>query len=192
MDLFLASESPRRRELLGRIVKAFRQESAAVCEVTATDGITPLLAAQLNAAMKAQAVAQQHPESLVIGADTIVVMDGKLYGKPSDLAEAFRFLQSFSGRTHSVITAVALRCSCKALEDDFYAESQVKFHACSAEDINRYLSLVPVLDKAGAYGIQEYAEILVESFSGELENIIGLPIRLLRRHLEQTGYKDLL
>jgi septum formation protein len=192
MDLYLASESPRRRDLLGLIVKEFAQESAAVCEIAAGNGVTPLQAALCNAARKADAVAARHPASWVIGADTVVVMDDKLYGKPADMEEAFRFLQSFAGRTHSVITAVALRRGCCNIKDDFYAESQVKFRNCSEAVIREYLAKVPVLDKAGAYGIQEHGEMLVESFSGELENIIGLPVCALRRHLKEVGFEGLL
>ena len=181
MRLYLASESPRRRVLLERVVGEFAVESAQVDELSASAELTPTEVASYNAAIKADAVARKHPESWVLGADTIVVMADKIYGKPRDLAEAKVFLREFSGREHKVLTAVALRKQSEECKVDFISVSRVRFRELDEEVIEKYLSLVPVLDKAGAYGIQEYGEMLVESWDGELENIIGLPVAELKR-----------
>ena len=188
MRLFLASESPRRRELLKLAVESFEVETASVTEISASESVTPEDAAGCNAALKAEAVACRHRNDLVLGADTVVILDGKLYGKPRDLEQAKEFLRTFSGREHRVVTAVALRHAATDYKDDFIAESRVKFRVLSNEDIASYLALVPVLDKAGAYGIQDHGEMLVESITGELENIIGLPVAELRKHLNGSGF----
>lgn len=187
MRLYLASESPRRRELLARIVEDFAVEKAAVEELSNSGTMTPEELALHNAALKAEFVSARHPENWVLGSDTIVVLDGRIYGKPRDMAEAADFLRQFSGREHRVLTAVALRCGAKAVKSDLVAESHVRFRKLDDDTIAEYLSLVPVLDKAGAYGIQDHGEMLVESIDGELENIIGLPVGALQKRLMELG-----
>ena len=187
MGLFLASESPRRRMLLSELISEFEVEAAAVEEAAAFSAIRPDELALGNARLKADAVARRHPEDWVLGADTIVVLGNEIFGKPSDLAEARSFLQRLSGRQHEVMTAVALINLSAQRKIEFVERSRVQFRDLTQEDIARYLQLVPVLDKAGAYGIQEYGEILVESIEGELANIIGLPVQALSRYLVQIG-----
>ena len=187
MGLFLASESPRRRMLLSELISEFEVEAAAVEEAAAFSALRPDELALGNARLKADAVARRHPEDWVLGADTIVVLGNEIFGKPSDLAEARSFLQRLSGRQHEVMTAVALINLSAQRKIEFVERSRVQFRDLTQEDIARYLQLVPVLDKAGAYGIQEYGEILVESIEGELANIIGLPVQALSRYLVQIG-----
>ncbi len=187
MRLFLASESPRRRELLKNLIADFEVESAEVCELGADCALSPEAIVAHNAAIKAEAVALKHPDAWVLGADTVVAMDGRVYGKPRNMAEAKEFLRSFSGRSHSVLTAVALRCGAAGEKVDFISCSQVVFQKLSEDVIAEYLRLVPVLDKAGAYAIQEYGDMLVESVTGELENVIGLPVAALREQLVNIG-----
>ena len=187
MGLFLASESPRRRMLLSELISEFEVEAAAVEEAAAFSAIRPDELALGNARLKADAVARRHPEDWVLGADTIVVLGNEIFGKPSDLAEARSFLQRLSGRQHEVMTAVALINLSAQRKIEFVERSRVQFRDLTQEDIARYLQLVPVLDKAGAYGIQEHGEILVESIEGELANIIGLPVQALSRYLVQIG-----
>lgn len=170
--------------LLAPLVDDLAVEAAEIDELSASAEMAPSEVAACNAGMKADVVAARHPEDWVIGADTIVVLDGVIYGKPADLKEAAMFLQRFSGREHEVITAVALRRYADRRCYDFTTVSQVRFRNLSCDCIEKYLSLVPVLDKAGAYGIQEYGKMLVESISGELENIIGLPVESLKRAFE--------
>ena len=176
MDLFLASESPRRRELLSGIIKDFKVEAAAVEEAAAFAAIGAESLVEYNARLKANAVAERHPADWVLGADTVVVLDERIFGKPRDMVEAYEFLQILSGKVHKVLTAVCLVNRSLAEQREFVAQSLVRFRQLDEESIKRYLQLVPVLDKAGAYGIQEHGEMLVESIDGELENIIGLPV----------------
>lgn len=169
------------------LVKDFAVEAAEFEELDADAGLPPQAVAAANAAGKADAVAAKHPEDWVLGADTIVVLDGRIYGKPRDLAEARSFLQAFSGRCHECMTAVAIRQKKSNKKIDFVAISQVRFHKLDDRVIDEYLAKVPVLDKAGAYGIQEYGNMLVESIDGELENIIGLPVAALKERLHASA-----
>ena len=187
MRLLLASESPRRRELLRTLANDFTVEGACVEEISSVIGLDPSVVALFNARLKAQAVAEKHPEDWVLAADTIVELDGKVYGKPRDLTEAAKVLQEFSGRSHKVISAVVLVCRNENKGTEFAAVSTVKFRDLSKQDIELYLSQVPVLDKAGSYGIQDKGEMLVESITGELENIIGLPVKALAEEMKKLG-----
>lgn len=187
MGLFLASESPRRRQLLAGLINEFEVEAAAVEEAAAFTAIRPGELAAGNARLKAEAVAEKHPDDWVLGADTIVVLENEIFGKPGDLEQARDFLRRLSGRQHEVLTAVMLINKSQQRQYEFVERSQVIFRELSELDIEKYLQLVPVLDKAGAYGIQEHGEILVESINGELENIIGLPVKALQRYLIMAG-----
>lgn len=187
MGLFLASESPRRRMLLAEVINEFEMEAAAVEEAAAFSAIRPDELALGNARLKADAVACRHPEDWVLGADTIVVLGNEIFGKPADLDEARSFLRRLSGRKHEVMTAVALINWSLQRRFEFVERSQVKFRELTPDDVEHYLQLVPVLDKAGAYGIQEHGEILVESIEGEMANIIGLPVKALSKYLHKAG-----
>ena len=187
MRLFLASESPRRHELLKALAEKFTVEAAQVQEVAAESGCPVEELVRTNAVRKAHAVAALHPEDWVLGADTVVELDGKVYGKPRDLAEAAEVLRTFSGRTHRVITAIALMNKAQSQQSVIAETSFVKFRELSDQDIAYYLSQVPVLDKAGSYGIQEHGELLVEGIEGELENIIGLPVKALAEEMKKMG-----
>lgn len=189
MRLFLASESPRRRELLKKLLSEFEVESAAVEELGSDADLSCEEIAAANAAAKADAVAAKHPGDWVLGADTIVVLEHEMYGKPRNSDDARLFLERFSGKSHNVITAVALRRGCDKRKIDFTAESTVRFRELTPEIIEQYLSLVPVMDKAGAYGIQDHGSMLVESIEGELENIIGLPVEPLKKVLTDIGFE---
>ena len=187
MRLFLASESPRRRELLRTLVKEFTVEGACVDELDGSAALEPTELVLANARLKAEAVSCNHPEDWVLAADTVVVLEGKVYGKPQDLAEAAGVLQEFSGKTHHVITGVVLECRKGNKRSEFTAVSAVRFRKLNKAVIAEYLSQVPVLDKAGSYGIQEHGEMLVEYIDGELENIIGLPVNALAEEMKKLG-----
>ena len=181
--LILASESPRRRELLGKIVEKFEVRSADIEEISS--GAAPFCIPEINAKLKAQAVAQANRDAVVIGADTAIIFENRVIGKPRDAAEAEQILASFSGKTHSVVTGVAIvRNGKQPIEISFSEESLVTFKAVTAEDIRKYLSFVYVLDKAGAYAIQEHSDIIISNYTGSLENIIGLPVEKLKEHLQ--------
>lgn len=181
--VILASESPRRRELLAQIINDFEVRSADIDEISAA--ADPFAVPELNARAKAACVAQKNPDALVIGADTVIIFENKVIGKPRDPDDARRILKAFAGKTHFTVTGVALRRIGKTPLDISYCEvSEVKFKQYTDNTIDRYLSLVHVLDKAGAYALQEHPELIIESYSGEAENIIGLPLLRLKRELD--------
>ena len=188
LPLILASRSPRRRELLRQCNVEFTVEVSPAEELdTASEtGRLP----EINARLKAAAVADNNPEAWVLGADTMIVFNGSAIGKPSDMDEAAQFLRAFSGRTHQVITGMALICRKKNIEEVWSAVSEVTFKELDEKTISCYLEQVEVLDKAGAYAIQEHGELIVEKFSGELENIVGLPLKKLRELLTKYAIGD--
>ncbi len=173
--LILASASPRRRELLASLGVAFEVEVASVEEHEAEDA-DPRDLVRHNAALKADHVAARHPDALVLGADTTVFVDGTVLNKPVDPDDARRMLRMLSGRAHSVFTGLAWRCVSAGLSEDGGVESRVYFRRLDEATIERYLSIAHALDKAGAYGIQEHGEVLIERWEGSLSNIIGLPV----------------
>lgn len=181
--LILASASPRRRELLGKCGYDFVVRTADVEELKSA--AEPRLLPVHNAGLKADAVAEENPADVVIGADTIVLFRGEVIGKPRDLEDARVILRRLSGQTHEVLTGISIRCAGRGWRDDFTATTEVTFRAYSEREMERYLSLVNVLDKAGAYGIQEYGEILLDHLDGDLDNVIGLPCTPLKVHLER-------
>ena len=188
--LILASASPRRRDLLSRRAADLKIHPVDAAEVH--DGAPPRELLARNAAAKADAAAGDFPLDTVIGADTGIVLDDRLIGKPADLADARRILHELSGRTHEVCTAVALR---GARHDDFLVTTRVRFKPLSDDVIEKYLDLVPVLDKAGAYALQDHGDMLVESVEGDRDNVVGLPCaelmkRLGRAHTAWTLFAD--
>lgn len=178
--LILASASPRRRELLATHGVAFSVEEAAVEE--AVSAAEPRKLPEENARLKAEAVAARHPAALVIGADTVVLFRGRIIGKPRDLADAARILRELAGHEHEVVTGVALIGLAAGVRDSFSASTRIRFKPFGEETVRAYLARVPVLDKAGAYALQEHGELLVEAVEGDPDNAIGLPVgELLNR-----------
>ncbi len=175
--MILASQSPRRRELLAREGVVFRVEVRDTEEVHDAS-LAPEQLCAINAAAKAEAVAREFPGEVVIGADTLVFIDGAPLGKPADEVRAIAMLQQLQGRTHSVCTAVAVIMP-DGSRRDFTETSQVTFRPLDEAAIRHYMSLVHVFDKAGAYAIQEHGELIIEAFEGDLDNVIGLPVKRL-------------
>ena len=184
-ELILASGSPRRRELLSEAGLSFQIISPDVDELSG-DGYSPRDLALTNARLKCMAISVARPESMVIGADTVVTLGGKIYGKPLDLKEAAKNLRIFSGRIHEVLTGVVLSCGDQRAE--FVSTSFVKFKDLNELDIEDYLSKVYVLDKAGGYAAQEHRELIIEKFEGDYQNIIGLPVSLVLDQLYKMGF----
>lgn len=184
--LLLASASPRRRELLKSLGIAFEVVTASVVE-NEERGTPPRRMVADNAALKADWVASRNPGAVVLGADTTVALDDEALNKPADLASATRMLRRLSGRTHRVFTGVALRQDERNLRLDDVAVAEVTFKPLSDAEINAYLERVHVLDKAGAYAIQEHGEMLVSSYTGELSTIVGLPLSLAKQFLTRAG-----
>ena len=175
--LILASQSPRRRDLLQREGVEFVVEVLPTGELD-DPTLPPEELCAINAAAKAAAVAAQHPQDTVVGADTLVFIDGHPLGKPADEADAVRMLTELQGRTHCVCTAVAVIMP-GGERRDFAVKSDVTFRRMDAAAIDNYLREVYVLDKAGAYAMQEKSELIVEKVEGDVDNVIGLPVTQL-------------
>ncbi len=144
----------------------------------------PATLAERNAVLKAAAVAA--PDRWTLGADTVVTRAGRIFGKPASLAEAREFLRALSGGMHEVVTGCALLGPGKT-EIVFHETTRVIFRDLSEEEIARYLAEVPVLDKAGAYGLQEKGELLVARVEGSRANVVGLPVERLLPLLRECG-----
>lgn len=182
--VLLASKSPRRVELLRQILPGFETVPSDAVELEdASLGSRRLC--ELNAQRKAMAVAERFPDHLVIGADTLVFLDGESLAKPADLPAARDMLRRLSGRTHEVVTGVCLVLSQAHRMRLFSEVSYVKFRPLNDEAISTYLSRVEVLDKAGGYAVQEHSDIIIERVEGSLTNVIGLPVEAMRAALEQ-------
>ena len=186
-QLILASASPRRSELLERIGLSFRVSPADVEEHNSPDD-GPAQMVINNAGLKADALVSEYPDSLVLGSDTTVALDGIVLNKPVDLDEARSMLKQLSGREHTVYTAIALRWQAGELCDDFVEASQVRFKTLDDDTITMYFQCVNPLDKAGAYGIQSGREMIIEAVDGSVENVMGLPIQALEARLLELGF----
>lgn len=176
--LILASKSPRRRELLSLITTDFEIESADVDE-TLPEGISPQEAVEYLSRIKAEPF--DNGADIVIGADTVVAVDGRILGKPSDRLQAAEMLRSLSGRYHSVFTGVTIIKPEKTVT--FSVETRVKFFDLSEVEINNYTATGECDDKAGAYGIQGKGSLFVEKIDGDYFNVVGLPISKLNKYL---------
>jgi septum formation protein len=180
----LASKSPRRRDLLGLIGVPHEVRPADLDEIRQA-GEAPRQYAVRLAREKAAAI--REPDAVVIGSDTIVVVDGDVLGKPVDESDAARMLRRLSGRTHEVITAVAVAYR-GALESDA-EEVRVTFHAMSEERIAAYVATREPMDKAGAYGIQGFGAVNVARVDGDYFAVMGLPLQRLVRVCERLGLR---
>ena len=184
--LILASASPRRRELLAQLGVPFEVVVADVVEheESTTD---PRVMVAHNAALKADWVAARHPDALVLGADTTVFLDGHALNNPADAAAARAMLRRLSGRTHTVFTGLALRRLSDGVKIDDGVASHVTFKPLDEATIEAYLAQVHKLDKAGGYGIQDHADLIVAGYEGSFTNIIGLPLETTKQLLTRGG-----
>ena len=184
IPVILASQSPRRIELLKTIIKNFRVIPSKADEVCDID-LSPEENAVLLGRGKATWVAKHHPHNLVIGADTMVVLENKIIGKPTDAENARQILRQLSGQEHKVITGVAV------VHSKIFSAvsiSHVRIKSLTQIEINSYVESGEPMDKAGAYAIQGEGSFLVESYSGSYSNIIGLPIDLLKDLLQKLNF----
>jgi septum formation protein len=180
--LILASSSPRRFELLQEIGVPFTVFPSDADEVH-NEQLTAVEVSQLNAYRKARAVAKKCPDALVLGADTLVYLGTKLFGKPADLEDAYRMLKQLQNRRHEVVTGVCLIHLRGHQQKIFYESTNVKFRALGTRQIRDYLTLTSPLDKAGAYAIQEHGDRIVEQIDGSFSNVVGLPVERLQAEL---------
>ena len=172
--IVLASASPRRKELITLISNDVLVHPSDVDE-TVPENMNAEAVPEFLAVKKAAAVAKEFPLDTVIGSDTSVIVDSVILGKPENRDDAKRMLTMLSGKTHKVITGCA----------SFSEVTEVKFHKLNDEEIENYLDKNEYADKAGAYGIQGYASLLIEGINGDYFNVVGLPVSRLNRLLKR-------
>ena len=188
--LVLASGSPRRTELLNS-AGITHQVVVSKGEELKLHPDGPLELVKQNARIKAVEVSNRYPDHLILGADTIVSLNEKVFGKPRDLDQAKQMLLTLSGKTHLVSTGI---CLCKKREcflETRVESSKVTFKKIEDQIIEEYFSAVDPLDKAGSYAMQTRPELIIEKFSGSRSNVVGLPMELLKNWLEEIGFKDI-
>jgi MAF protein len=184
--LLLASRSPRRRSLLRALGLKFRAVTPGIDE--SGGNLPPEAEARLLAWEKARSLGTRARGALVVSADTIVVLDGRILGKPRSRAEARRMLRSLSGRTHTVITAVAMLDSRTGEGMVRHSASRVTMRRLSGREISSYVATGKPMDKAGAYGVQDRMK-LVKRVRGDWFNVMGLPVRLFARMAAHYGWR---
>lgn len=184
--IILASASPRRRELLSSLGLRFTVDPADIDEESIRCS-TPWEQAVALSRAKALHVARRHAQGLVVGADTLVVIDGEVLGKPAGPAEARAMLRTLSGRTHEVYTGVTVVDAATGRHESAYERTEVTFRPLTDEQIDRYIATGEPFDKAGGYGIQGIGALLVARICGCYPNVVGLPLVALARLLEHFG-----
>lgn len=183
--IILASASPRRKELLSRLGLPFTVHASDVEERPIENGELPETYAQSLSSIKASAIYEDHPGALIIGADTIVTIHGKVFPKPESAAQAVEFLQELSGQTHSVITGVTILREGACTQ--FTTTTEVTFRNLDHALIQAYAATGDPLDKAGGYGIQTAGGLLVSEITGDYDNVVGLPIAELAHVLRKES-----
>ena len=186
MRIILASGSPRRRELL----EMFYGKNLEIIPARGAEQAHPELAPdalvkELARCKAVEVAAQAGPEDVVIAADTVVVLDGKVLGKPRDAHDAAAMLRGLSGRSHSVFTGLCVLHGAQLLSHA--EESRVQFRPLGEDEIARYIATGEPMDKAGAYGAQGIASVFVERLEGDFFNVMGLPLCALGKLLKQLG-----
>jgi septum formation protein len=183
MRLVLASQSPRRREILERAGLPFTVRVSGVPEeIEPGEGSVDYV--RRLACVKAEAV-HRDPDEIVLGADTVVVLDEHILGKPADERDAVRMLRMLSGREHTVLTGICLRHAASVVSD--HAATRVRFVDLSARDIEDYVNSGEPMDKAGAYAIQGLASRFIDRIEGDYCNVVGLPVALVYKHLQRIA-----
>ena len=181
--VILASNSPRRQELLKKLCNEFIVEPCNAAEIETSDN--PAELAIKNATIKAETVAQKHFGDIVIGADTIVVLNGKIFGKPHGTQGAFEMLKTLSNKKHEVITGLAICTGGKTFTASEVTE--VFFGEITDEEIKSYVATGEPLDKSGSYALQGGAAKFIQKINGDWSNVVGLPLYRLRLLAKSAG-----
>lgn len=185
MRIILASQSPRRRELLERMGISHFDVIPAKGEERADPNLTPEQLVEELSRQKAAEITVGNPDALIIAADTVVAVDGTVLGKPHDRDDAVRMLQALSGREHTVYSGLTVCWQGRSVTQ--HEATAVRFRPLTRDDIDHYVSTGEPMDKAGSYGIQGYGCTLVEGISGDYYNVVGLPVCRLGRILADFG-----
>ena len=180
--VILASASPRRSELLTSMEIEFEVVPSHVEEIIDGYDFIPELC-EANARIKAEPIADLHPECLVIAADTMVYLEDNVFGKPTDLEDAHQMISKLQGRTHQVSTGVALIYHNEEIKKSLSVITNVTFLPLNSKQISDYLNKIDPLDKAGGYAIQEHKQLIAKRVSGSISNVIGLPVERLKEEL---------
>jgi septum formation protein len=185
-SFILASQSPRRRELLGILGKPFRVIPASIEEIPIPNESAKDFVIRM-AREKGVEVASRNTQSVILSADTIVTVDDEILGKPIDEADARRMLRKYSGRAHSVYTSICVIDQVENRTQEGLDCTKVWFREISEDEITDYLQREDVLDKAGAYGIQGYASIFIPRIEGSYYNVMGFPLFMVHAFLSRTS-----
>ena len=187
MKIYLASGSPRRRELLTQIgieYEVLVSEADENCGITDPAGLVEELSKRKALAVAEKLKADNKKEYMVIGADTVVALDGIILGKPEDKEDAVRMLERLSGRSHEVFTGVTIVCE-DGTSVTFHECTKVTFFDMTREEIEEYVATGDPLDKAGAYGIQGFCARYIKGIDGDYNNVVGLPVGRLYQELKK-------
>ena len=186
MNIILASTSPRRKEILSKLKIPFKVDHGDIVEPKYTPDISPLNYCKGLSKIKAQSVSSKYGDSLIIGADTIVLLNKKVLGKPLNKEDAFKTLLELSGKIHKVITAVTIIYN-KNILHTFSELTIVKFFKLEEQEILNYINTEYPYDKAGSYGIQDYSTIFVERINGSYDNVLGFPLSRFNNELKKIN-----
>jgi len=184
--IILASSSPRRQELLQNLGLEFQIHPSGTDE-TVNDGLKPFEMVELLAERKANDVARLYSGGLVIGSDTIVVVDEQVLGKPADQQQAFQMISSLKGRSHHVYSGLAIIDAATGECKRGHVKTRVHMRDISDQEIKDYIMTGEPMDKAGAYAIQGLGSIFITGIEGDYFSVVGLPVQLLADYLEQFG-----
>jgi len=187
MKMILASSSPRRQELLQRLDYPFDIILPDVDESILSLESNPEQYCNSLAEMKTKDISQHYPFALVIGADTIVVLEDQILNKPDDSAHAENMLSRLSGKTHQVYTGVCLKWINNNIQHTFTETTLVTFRELDTQEINYYIETCPPYDKAGSYGIQDWSAVFVNNIQGCYDNVMGFPLSRFYQELKKLG-----
>jgi nucleoside triphosphate pyrophosphatase len=188
--IILASASPRRKEILEKTGLKFEVDESR-CEEIPRPCAKPHDTARLLSREKARDVARRHPNSLIIAADTVVVLEGRLFGKPTSEEEAGKMLKALSGKAHSVITGFTILDTDNGKEISRSVETRVFFERLGKDEIEAYIRSGEPFGKAGAYGIQGLGAVMIKRIEGDFFNVMGLPLNAVAESLKRFGVKVL-
>jgi septum formation protein len=185
MKIILASKSPRRKKILERFSRPFKIINSNFDESKVSKNIDPAKYCTKLASMKAESVCKNFYQELIIAADTIVVLNNLMIGKPKDKSDAFKILTKLSGNVHSVFTGVCLRSVKNNIDLTFSEHTKVTFRRLGKKEIEHYIDNYRPYDKAGSYGIQDASSVFVKHIEGCYDNVVGLPVSRLNKELKK-------
>ena len=183
--IILASQSPRRAEILRMIGVSFKVESSNIHEEINQKIKQNEIAINISKA-KAEAISHKYPNDIIIGADTIVVFNEKIFGKPKDINESKKMLKALSGNSHKVITGVTIMNKNLGVLKTFSETTEVFVQKIPTKKIEYYINNFNTIDKAGSYGIQEWFSVWIKKINGCYYNVMGLPVSKVYKHLVET------